>query len=849
MGTYGTATGIIQGIKPVTNEPMWLMLVNGEIVGSFTETGGVVATRGELAGMALDTTSMIRERTIDFALAEGIPADGVVVGDFIYYALSQTSTPAIMRWSVTSGQRTTVYLPELRGYGQIRGITADNDSLFLVLDGAPEGEVALAARVEMASLAVIESIEIGRSFADDIVIDPDHTYLYARTREGGAPGYYVLSKILAETFTLVDELSIGHGSPEGKLAINASHLFASSRYSGGSIVRVNLDDFATSTVKSFSFGTDYPVSLAVDATHLYVASETSPGRILRVLLSDFSTAEELTFSSGYNTPRFLDLDETYLFAACYTSPGRFVRVLLSDFSTVAYTDLSAGLQYSLTCHATTRYVSAGLTYANGTGSVPGIVRIPYSDFDGSGGELTSFSLGDMFPLAIVCNAGYAYVGFSQVNAVKDSLVARIPLSDEGKIDLLATGVADTNIACLHVIDGFLYAGATSSPGKVTKIDLTTWSVVSSLTLSTGANSPVSMVSVDGFLYVCCESKVVKIDLSDFTEDSTYTTAATLNAVAADASYLYLAHAVDEPGQVTRVALSDFSTDDTLVLSAGGPISSLVVDSFLYAGSDGVPGLVFKIDMADFTEEAALELIASNYVGDMVIAAGSLFAGLTIEPPTLIRVYLDTFTEGETITVDPDENYVTTTICASGTTLYAGTSNMQIVVVKIDSPSLQPATGEGFALLDENGDPAISYDAEDVLVLGSSVLQVLVNGSRLLIKAPVSLLGNMIVEGGFSAQTVGADLLVARNGFRLQEGIADMNGRRMLDAVLDLPVLSAAPDSPENGEVWLYSGTAATRNVVQGLPFLHRKAVAGATGDPELRAFIDNATYKVALTAV
>ena len=231
---------------------------------------------------------------------------------------------------------------------------------------------------------------------------------------------------------------------------------------------------------------------------------------------------------------------------------------------------------------------------------------------------------------------------------------------------------------------------------------------------------------------------------------------------------------------------------------------------------------------------------------MAADAVSLYACLsTTDEYDAIEIDLATFTEASRVAGDENTQAADLLLGGDGY-LYVCLGVMTLVAIKVQSATLGPQAGAGFAFIDENGTPIIAFNAKDLLTIGSDTLAVLLNALSLSVDAPVTFKQQVRALGGVSTHTIGAAFMGLTAGFKLYGGVGNMDGHRLLDAVLDLPVLDADPDSPVDGEVWLRAVVDAT-TVWPGLPFLPGIVTAG--GAPELRAYVDSATYKVALSAV
>lgn len=173
---------------------------------------------------------------------------------------------------------------------------------------------------------------------------------------------------------------------------------------------------------------------------------------------------------------------------------------------------------------------------------------------------------------------------------------------------------------------FLYIGLLTTPGTIVKIDISTFTITSTLVLNAGSNIPTSMFGDESFLYAGCglaaDTKVIaKVDLGTFTQVGTLTiglpaVATQINSTFADSRFLYII--VRGAGVTTysiqKIDLETFTLSSTISAAAGIILDQLFADAtFLYVGSgDGVnPATVKKIDLATFTEISSFVLSAGQ----------------------------------------------------------------------------------------------------------------------------------------------------------------------------------------------------------------------------------------------
>jgi hypothetical protein len=270
---------------------------------------------------------------------------------------------------------------------------------------------------------------------------------------------------------------------------------------------------------------------------------------------------------------------------------------------------------------------------------------------------------------------------------------KIDLSTFSEVSTLTLATGENRIWALAVSGGYLYAGLYTYPGKVVKIDLSTFTKVSTLTLATGENYVYSLAVSGGYLYAgvyTSPGKVVKIDLSTFTKVSTLTFASGEDYVcslAVSGSYLY-AGLYTSPGKVVKIDLSTFSEVSALTFATGEELvySLAVSGSYLYAGLALVPGEVVKIDLSTFSEVSALTFATGeSVVWVLAVSGGYLYAGLDTSPGKVVGIDLSTFTKVSTLTLATGENYVYS-LAVSGGYLYAGLVTSPGKVVKTGYPA-------------------------------------------------------------------------------------------------------------------------------------------------------------------
>ncbi len=230
-------------------------------------------------------------------------------------------------------------------------------------------------------------------------------------------------------------------------------------------------------------------------------------------------------------------------------------------------------------------------------------------------------------------------------------------------------------------EGFLYVGTWTTPGQITKIDLSTFTKVSTLTLSTATHLGFLAVK-DGFLYASCESfptgALVKVDLATFTEVATLTfdDISYLENIVFDDNYLYATSRMAQPGIILRVNLSTFTRDSVLTFNTGEDYSQSlnIKNGFLYAGCNTSPIQIVKVDTSTFTEVSTLTLGDGEEYLDgntSIIIGNNLYVGCYSTPAMLVQVDLASFTEIATLDFGTNSSYITTMTSDNYGFLYLG----------------------------------------------------------------------------------------------------------------------------------------------------------------------------------
>ena len=245
---------------------------------------------------------------------------------------------------------------------------------------------------------------------------------------------------------------------------------------------------------------------------------------------------------------------------------------------------------------------------------------------------------------------------------------------------LASG--ENNILSLAIYGGFLYAGLSGSPGRIVKINLSTFTETAILSISGNLASAFSVK--DGFLYCGSLTKIHKIDLSTFTE------VATITLSPGDAcgyssrilgNYLYMGHYL-VGGKISKVDLTTFTIVASLTLSSGGTVWQLeIIGDNLFAGLGAIQKIA-KIDLTTFTETAILTMTGQGMYS--LIKAGDYLMSMsyTLNPGKVSKIDPITFTVLSSLTLNSGESR-SDAMFLIGDDIYVSLYHSPAKVIKID----------------------------------------------------------------------------------------------------------------------------------------------------------------------
>lgn len=255
-----------------------------------------------------------------------------------------------------------------------------------------------------------------------------------------------------------------------------------------------------------------------------------------------------------------------------------------------------------------------------------------------------------------------------------------------------------------VSDGtYLYCGTVTTPARVVRVDLATFTKYDTITLSTGEDQ-ISRLTTDGtYLYVTClgryappasSGSIVRIHLQTFTrvDAINFSTIPGLTdnhawATTFDGTYLYVGTDASFPGQIVKIDTRTFTFDSVLTFAAADSVRDMAIDgTFLYACTFDSPGRIVKANLATFLEVDSITLeagVPNEDTETLFIHGEILYTSCYTTPVVLVKVDLSTFTRCHAITLSAG-TLESQGIFVDGTYVYvaSGSTPARVTIVDI-----------------------------------------------------------------------------------------------------------------------------------------------------------------------
>jgi len=263
----------------------------------------------------------------------------------------------------------------------------------------------------------------------------------------------------------------------------------------GAITKIRLSDFTKAGTLVLNPGEGNLCSAVIDTANgfAYFGAGTNeqgpaPGIIVKVRLSDFTRVAALTLNPDESGPctGAIDVANGFAYFGTQTFPGTVVKIRLSDFTRVGAVTLNPGEDFLTSAVID---ISSGFVYF-GTADFPGvIVKVRTSDLT----EVASLTLNagedEAVSAVIDPSSGFAYFG------TLEGIVTKISLSTFSEVGSLTLSPPDfLGSAVIDVPNGFAYFGGLLS---VTKVQLSTLTQVGSAFIAiNGSSGPLTSAAID-----------------------------------------------------------------------------------------------------------------------------------------------------------------------------------------------------------------------------------------------------------------------------------------------------------------------------------------------------------------
>jgi len=276
-----------------------------------------------------------------------------------------------------------------------------------------------------------------------------------------------------------------------------------------------------------------------------------------------------------------------------------------------------------------------------------------------------------WPAVIDQSNGYAYFG----TYTQPCQIVKVQLSDftrVGKLEL-STGENECSSAVIDTANGYAYFGMGTQPGKIARVNLSSFTHDSTLTLDSGEDflEAATIDTANGFAYFGTRTspgRVIKVNLSTFARDSAITLNAGENGLQSagmDSSYIYFGTNTS-PGRVVRIDTATFLRDSAITLNSGEDYlyNALIDESLGYAyfTTFTFPGAIVRVDLSSFTRTSALTLNSgeNSIASAMIDTSGAThyaYLGTGTSPGKMVRVNLSSFVRVDAVTLNSDEPHL------------------------------------------------------------------------------------------------------------------------------------------------------------------------------------------------
>lgn len=201
--------------------------------------------------------------------------------------------------------------------------------------------------------------------------------------------------------------------------------------------------------------------MVFDGQFVYAGCDSSPGKIVKFDPFTMTRTDGVTFANGLNNVFSLAYLNGYIFAGCETSPAKIVKINSSSMQVVSTLELDTGEDKAYAMSTDGYYLYIG-TYTSPVKviKVNPITMTKVSAFTGDAGENNCYSL--------ACNTDSVFVG----TWTEPSKIIKVKAMDMSRIAAIETATGYP--ASLHVIGPNIYTCNDMDPGRITKINMTSF---------------------------------------------------------------------------------------------------------------------------------------------------------------------------------------------------------------------------------------------------------------------------------------------------------------------------------------------------------------------------------------
>ncbi|KAJ5072850.1 hypothetical protein M0811_09296 [Anaeramoeba ignava] len=252
--------------------------------------------------------------------------------------------------------------------------------------------------------------------------------------------------------------------------------------------------------------------------------------------------------------------------------------------------------------------------------------------------------------------GFVYVvDQMDIESIPDSFLFKFDMNTLEFIDALDLGIKGAQGAVIDTVNKFVYVGTYNSPPvQISKVDLKKFEVDDILTLLIGAQNGAWIGQIDIVnqkAYFGCDSPpvVVKIDLTTFTQETNLSLSQYwFDTLMIDIPNGFLYASTQPNSQVNqtlyKISLSSFSVIDTLFFNSSNDVNLYygAIDystQKMYLGTEQSPPDVVIIDLVNFTKQDVVNIPTLEYSSGIGIDETNEFGYLVDENGVMAKMDL------------------------------------------------------------------------------------------------------------------------------------------------------------------------------------------------------------------